>query len=241
MVQSPCLSVRARFLEAFGREDALEEGLPLSHGDRVVLVPPKEYRQNASGCAPQLYAPMPSYDFRRQRTWTAGQSFEHIGIQPLLSIAALWIVVFVVAHRGFLKVKNFLYVTLGLHVATTVMLLFKAVTLDGSYKGLSVIRRSDWSHISSVEMWAEALYTSLESAGVTGMVYLAVERFNFFKNNFEEDVLFVVVADAATKAIGTAMTYLFIGYLSTRTGVNVDMLINPSASPLSNAFLALGH
>ncbi|XP_077553428.1 sodium-dependent proline transporter-like [Haemaphysalis longicornis] len=153
-----------------------------------------------------------------------------MGTQPFLSLAALWIFVFVVARRGFLKVKNFLYITLSLHVATTAMLFFRAATLDGSSKGFGVMRRSDWSHIFSAEMWAQALYTSLESVGVAGMVYLGVEKFNFFKNNFEEDVLFVVVADVATKAIGTAMAYLFLGYLSTSTGIDIGMLIDPKSN-----------
>ncbi|XP_075559895.1 sodium-dependent transporter snf-5-like [Dermacentor variabilis] len=79
-------------------------------------------------------------------------------------------------------------------------------------------------------MWSQALYTCLESVGVTGTVYLGVQRFNSFKNDFREDVMFVLLADTASKGIGTFMAFLYLGHLSASMGVDVRMLIDYGSS-----------
>ncbi|CAN7993005.1 unnamed protein product, partial [Ixodes hexagonus] len=75
-------------------------------------------------------------------------------------------------------------------------------------------------------MWSNALYVSLESVGVTGTIYLGIVRFNHFKHKYQEDVKFVLVADTATKSLGTAMTFMFLGHLSSSIGIDIGMLNN---------------
>ncbi|KAK8757826.1 hypothetical protein V5799_004545 [Amblyomma americanum] len=89
-------------------------------------------------------------DRRRQHSWVE-QSFENIRAQPLLCIAALWLLVFAIAHRGFVGIKSFFYVVLSLHVTTTLMLLARGVMLDGSIRGLNMFFHADWSHILNIE------------------------------------------------------------------------------------------
>ncbi|KAH7967774.1 hypothetical protein HPB52_002317 [Rhipicephalus sanguineus] len=106
---------------------------------------------------------------------------------------------------------------------------------------LSLTRSFDWHHdcpggwmtrnfscyaIRPGSMWSNALYVSLESVGVTGTIYLGIERFNCFKNRFQEDVIFVLVADTASKGIGTVVSFLFLGHLSYATGINIHMLVH---------------
>ncbi|XP_077491180.1 uncharacterized protein LOC144101835 [Amblyomma americanum] len=174
-----CRTVRSRLSGSFQRQ-ALGEGLPLLRGDLVVLVPTKAYRHEATNCTPDLYTPAPAYDFRRQHSWVE-QSFENIRAQPLLCIAALWLLVFAIAHRGFVGIKS---------------------------------------------MWCRALTTCLDSVGVTGTIYLGVERFNTFKNRFQEDVIFVLVADVASKGIITAIALLFLGHLSSSLDIDIATLID---------------
>ncbi|XP_065303486.1 uncharacterized protein [Dermacentor albipictus] len=224
----PCRMLRGRFVDSF-RRVALGEGLPLLRGDQVVLVPSKSYHNNATGCMPDLYTQAPTYGFRRQQSW-AEHTFDNIRAQPLVSVAAIWVLVFALAHGGFIRLKNFFYVMLGLHVTTAIMLLLRALTLEGAIRGLHTFAYADWSHVVSVEMWSQALYTCLESVGVTGTVYLGVQRFNSFKNNFHEDVMAVLVADTASKGICTFMAFLYLGHLSASMGVDVRMLIDYGSS-----------
>ncbi|XP_065303491.1 uncharacterized protein [Dermacentor albipictus] len=224
----PCRLLRGRFVDSF-RRVALGEGLPLLRGDQVVLVPSKSYHNDATGCMPDLYTPAPTYDFRRQQSW-AEHTFDHIRAQPLVSMAAIWLLVFALAHGGFIRLKNFFYVMLGLHVATAIVLLLRALALEGAIRGLHAFAYADWSHVVSVEMWSQALYTCLESVGVTGTIYLGIQRFNSFKNNFHEDVMAVLVADTASKGICTFMAFLYLGHLSASMGVDVRMLIDYGSS-----------
>ncbi|XP_077513002.1 sodium- and chloride-dependent GABA transporter ine-like [Amblyomma americanum] len=106
------------------------------------------------------------------------------------------------------------------------MLLARAFFLSGSTSGLRMFLHSNWASTANLEMWINALYTSLESVGVTGTIYLGIERLNCFKNRFQEDVMFVLVVDTASKGIGTIVSFLFLGHLSDSTGINVHMLVH---------------
>ncbi|XP_077512897.1 uncharacterized protein LOC144124109 [Amblyomma americanum] len=74
-------------------------------------------------------------------------------------------------------------------------------------------------------MWCSALYVSLESFGVTGSMYLGIVRFNDFRNEYQRDVNFVLVADTATKGLRTAITFMFLGHLASSVGIDVRMLV----------------
>ncbi|KAM7304596.1 hypothetical protein ISCGN_014496 [Ixodes scapularis] len=99
-----CRSVRHRLMDTFRRQP-FSQGIPLTSGDLVVLVPPKSYRDAAAGCVPGLYGPLQSFYMRRQNDWMES-SFSQIQAQPLISLAAVWMLVFALAHRGFNKIKR---------------------------------------------------------------------------------------------------------------------------------------
>ncbi|KAH7952830.1 hypothetical protein HPB49_001560 [Dermacentor silvarum] len=176
---TPCKLARDELTGTF-RDDTLTEGLPLATGNQVLLVPSKHYKDEADGCIPDLPDTAAPYHFRRQAIWEPG-AFDLFRAEPIFAIAVIWLLVFAIAHRGFLKLKT---------------------------------------------MWSNALYVSLESVGVTGTIYLSIERLNCFKNRFQEDVMFVLVADTASKGIGTFVSFLFLGHLSYATGISIHMLIH---------------
>ncbi|KAH6943378.1 hypothetical protein HPB50_020651 [Hyalomma asiaticum] len=62
----PCRSLRGRFVDLF-RRLALGEGLPLLHGDHMALVPSESYHDDAAGCMPELYTPVPPLEPHCQR------------------------------------------------------------------------------------------------------------------------------------------------------------------------------
>ncbi|XP_049520441.1 sodium- and chloride-dependent glycine transporter 2-like [Dermacentor silvarum] len=201
---SLCRIARARLMEAFRRQ-------PLSHGVpsvaegpdfSVVLVPPKVYRHEMAGCLPAVYNYLQPYQpcvcdtpcslltfffsSRRHAGWfeDGWPALSEIRAEPILSLAAIWMVVFALAHHGFTTVKRTMYVMVFVHVCTTFLLLVRGVTLPGAMSGLGMLLYSDWSYAVNLEMWSNALYVSLESVGVTGSIYLGIVRFNNFKNDY---------------------------------------------------------
>ncbi|XP_037567915.1 sodium-dependent acetylcholine transporter [Dermacentor silvarum] len=220
---TPCKLARDELTDTFG-QGMSTEGLPVASGNRVLLVPSRHYKAEADGCIPDLPDTAAPYHFRRQAIWEQG-AFDLFRTEPVFAIAVIWLLVFAIAHRGFLKLKTFFYAIILLHVVTTLMLLGRASTLTGATSGLRLFLRTNWTSVSNLEMWSNALYVSLESVGVTGTIYLSIERLNCFKNRFQEDVMFVLVADTASKGIGTIVSFLFLGHLSYATGINIHMLI----------------
>ncbi|KAL1471143.1 hypothetical protein MTO96_023863 [Rhipicephalus appendiculatus] len=226
---SLCRNTRARLVEAFRRQ-------PLSHGVptvqegqdfSVVLVPAKVYRQEMAGCLPGVYSYLQPYQPRRHAGWfeESWSAQSEIRAEPFLSLAAIWMVVFALAHHGFTTVKRTVYVMVGLHVCTTFLLLVRGATLPGAMSGLGMLLSFDWSYVVNLEMWYHALYVSLESFGITGSIYLGIVRFNNFKNDYHRDVNFVLVADTATKGLRMAITFMFLGHLASSVGIDTRMLV----------------
>nr|XP_054923929.1 sodium-dependent proline transporter-like [Dermacentor andersoni] len=227
---SLCRTTRAQLAQAFRRQ-SLNQGMPVvesgSKGAHVVLVPPEVYRHDMAGCLPGVYNYLQPYQPLRHANWLEGSSsaLSEIQAQPLLSLAAVWMVVFALTHRRFNKVKWVLYVMVCIHVATTLLLLVRGATLPGAMSGLGTMFYTDWSYAVNFEMWSNALYVSLESVGVTGSIYLGIVRFNNFKNVYQRDMYFVLVADTATEVLRTAITFMFLGHLSSTVGIDVRMLL----------------
>ncbi|KAH6943590.1 hypothetical protein HPB50_024777 [Hyalomma asiaticum] len=181
----PCKLARDRIAEIF-RRTVRTEGVPLAGKDVVKLVPMSSYEQFVNdGCIPDLENTAPPYDFRRQPIWEH-TSYDVTRAGPAFAIAAIWLLVFAIAHRGFLRLKTCFYAFVLLHVASTLMLLVRASTLTGAARGLRVLMLSNWSSVTNLEMWSRALYASLESVGVTGTIYIGIERLSCFKNRFQQ-------------------------------------------------------
>ncbi|XP_077491603.1 sodium- and chloride-dependent glycine transporter 2-like [Amblyomma americanum] len=182
---------------------------------------------------------------RRRRAgvpWDGG-SFDEIRAQSLLSLAAVWVLVFALARHGLTSARRFFYAMVLLHLVTTALLLVRGAALPGGLGGLGMLFYADWGSVVDVEMWSNALYVCLESVGVTGSVYLGVARLNNFKNDYHEDVTFVLAADTASKGLRTVITFMFLGHLSASIGVDVQMLVDsesdPSASIVPQAMSAV--
>lgn len=219
-----CRVTRSRLVETY-KDQSYDRGLPLGNSDGTVLIPSRTYRNEANGCATGLYNSVQNYYMSRQGS-LSGDLHGYIEADPLLSIAAVWMLVFAVAHKGFIQAKRFLYVMIWVYLVTMTMLLLRGITLSGAMGGLSMFLYTDWGSIVNLEMWFNALYISLESVGVTGSIYLGIVRFNNFKDKYQEDVKFVLAAETASKGLGTAMTFMFLGHLSSSIGLDIAMLVH---------------
>ncbi|XP_077512898.1 sodium- and chloride-dependent neutral and basic amino acid transporter B(0+)-like [Amblyomma americanum] len=157
---SLCRITRARLVEAF-RLQALSQGMPAvgaAGGEDlpVALVPPEVYRHDMDACMHGVYNYLQPYQQRRPSDWVEEDfhSLSDIRAQPFLSLAAVWVLVFALAHRGFTTAKRFLNAMVWLHVSSTVLLLVRGATLPGAMGGLSLMLYADWSHAASLQVGA---------------------------------------------------------------------------------------
>ncbi|XP_077534300.1 sodium- and chloride-dependent glycine transporter 2-like [Haemaphysalis longicornis] len=149
-----CKTARARLADAF-RKQALSHGVPaVGTGEhmQVVLVPPKVYQHDVAGCLPAVPNYLQQYLVRRQQADWSASSLTYIRAPPLLSLAAVWMLVFAIAHQGFTTVKRFVYAMLGIHLATSCLLLIRGISLPGAMRGLSMLLYADWSHAINQEL-----------------------------------------------------------------------------------------
>ncbi|KAK8770783.1 hypothetical protein V5799_012749 [Amblyomma americanum] len=149
-----CSNVRSRLAESFRREQ-LDQGLPTSGGSDgalVVAVPARDYRHEAAGCIPGVYNPVHQAQPRRDGVPWDGGSFDEIRAQPLLSLAAVWVLVFALARHGLTSARRFFYAMVLLHLVTTALLLVRGAALPGGLGGLGMLFYADWGSVVDVEL-----------------------------------------------------------------------------------------
>ncbi|XP_037286399.2 sodium- and chloride-dependent neutral and basic amino acid transporter B(0+) [Rhipicephalus microplus] len=155
---SLCRITRARLAESFRRRP-LTQGMPVMDASdevaHLTLVPPEVYHQHMASCLPGVYNYLQPYQLRRHGNWfeESSSALSEIRGQRLLSLAAIWMVVFALAHQGFNRVKWFVYVMVCIHVTTTLLLLVRAATLPGAMSGLGTMLYTDWSYAVNMKVW----------------------------------------------------------------------------------------
>ncbi|XP_064457143.1 sodium- and chloride-dependent taurine transporter-like [Ornithodoros turicata] len=218
-----CRMIRSRMAESYEGVNRQQEGVPVNGEAGVALVPSAVYHQEATSCTA-----MRSYmqGFHILNAEFIQSPFATVQAPFLLTIVVIWLLVFLVAHGGLLRARFFFFLMTWICMTSTVVLLLRGITLPGGPDGLDLFLQPDWNKFSSYEMWSDALYLSLESVGVTGGTYLAIVKLNHFKNDFQNDVPFVLAADTVYKGLGIFTTFLFLGHLSNTTRIDISMLVN---------------
>ncbi|KAL3213437.1 hypothetical protein MRX96_051688 [Rhipicephalus microplus] len=138
----PCKLARDDLTDTF-RHDTTSEGIPVSRGNKVILIPSEQYKDEATGCIPDLPDRAAPYHFslhvavdRQSGSQVQSTPF---WAEPVFAIAVIWLLVFAITHKGFLKLKAFFYAIVLLHIVTTLMLLARASTLNGASWGPSTV------------------------------------------------------------------------------------------------------
>ncbi|XP_037289605.2 sodium- and chloride-dependent neutral and basic amino acid transporter B(0+) [Rhipicephalus microplus] len=145
---APCKLARDDLTDTF-RHDTRSEGIPVSSGNKVRLIPSEQYKDEATGCIPDLPDTAAPYHFRRQTIWEPG-AIDSFWAEPVFAIAVIWLLVFAITHKGFLKLKAFFYASVLLHIVTTLILLARASTLNGASWGLRLFFHANWSSLTSL-------------------------------------------------------------------------------------------
>ncbi|KAL3197702.1 hypothetical protein MRX96_044780 [Rhipicephalus microplus] len=176
---APCKLARDDLTDTF-RHDTTSEGIPVSSGNKVILIPSEQYKDEATGCIPDLPDTAAPYHFRRQTIWEPG-AIDSFWAEPVFAIAVIWLLVFAITHKGFLKLKAFFYAIVLLHIVTTLMLLARASTLNGASWGLRLFFHANWSSLTSLEGGAKGLSLLCSSQNNFRLFLLALELIVFLQ------------------------------------------------------------
>ena len=101
----------------------------------------------------------------------------------VLCLMAAWIVIFLCLIKGIKSSGRVVYFTATFPYVILVILLIRAVTLDGAYDGIKFYMVPDWTRLSDIKVWEGAAVQIFFSLSVAGGGLVTLSSYNKFHNN----------------------------------------------------------
>ncbi|QQP49341.1 Transporter, partial [Caligus rogercresseyi] len=100
-----------------------------------------------------------------------------------LCLLGAWIIIFLCLFKGIKSSGKVVYFTATFPYLVLLILLIRAVTLDGAMKGLKFYLVLDWSKLFNIGVWQEAASQIFFSLSVGGGGLITLASYNKFHNN----------------------------------------------------------
>ena len=118
--------------------------------------------------------------------WAKSDGIDEMGAPNwwlVLCLLAAWIVIFGCLIKGIKSSGRVVYFTATFPYLILVILLIRAVTLDGAYDGIQFYMVPDWSRLSDIKVWEAAAVQIFFSLSVAGGGLITLASYNKFHNN----------------------------------------------------------
>lgn len=150
------------------------------------------------------------------------------------ALAVVWVAVFLCLAFGVKWTGRIAYFTVGLPVLFLLILLVRAVTLDGAGAGVrAYIGEWDLSVLADEPaVWSEAVTQVFFSLGVTFGVMTAYASYNRRDSPVFSNSLIIALSNSAYSVIAGFAVFGVVGYIAAREGKPVDQLENISGPAL---------
>ena len=118
--------------------------------------------------------------------WAKSDGIDEMGAPNwwlVLCLLAAWIVIFGCLIKGIKSSGRVVYFTATFPYLILVILLIRAVTLEGAYDGIQFYMVPDWSRLSDIKVWEAAAVQIFFSLSVAGGGLITLASYNKFHNN----------------------------------------------------------
>jgi SNF family Na+-dependent transporter len=125
-------------------------------------------------------------EYLERNVLNESDGIEHMGAPQwwlVLCLMAAWIVIFLCLIKGIKSSGRVVYFTATFPYVILVILLIRAVTLDGAYDGIKFYMVPDWSRLSDIKVWEGAAVQIFFSLSVAGGGLVTLSSYNKFHNN----------------------------------------------------------
>lgn len=138
-----------------------------------------------------------------------------------LCLLAAWIVIFLCLIKGIKSSGKVVYFTATFPYFVLVILLIKAVTLDGAYDGIKFYIVPDFSRLSDISVWEGAAVQIFFSLSVAGGGLITLSSYNKFHNNVVRDTMIVCFGNCLTSVFAGFAIFSVLGFMAKELGVEV--------------------
>jgi len=138
-----------------------------------------------------------------------------------LCLMAAWLIIFLCLIKGIKSSGKVVYVTATFPYVVLIILLIRAVTLEGASAGISFYLKPDFSRLSDINVWKDAAVQIFFSLSVAGGGLITLSSYNRFHNNIVRDTLIVCIGNCLTSFTAGFAIFSVLGFMATELGVEV--------------------
>jgi solute carrier family 6 amino acid transporter-like protein 5/7/9/14 len=139
-----------------------------------------------------------------------------------LCLLAAWIVIFLCLIKGIKSSGKVVYFTATFPYLVLVILLIRAVLLEGAGLGISFYLTPKWERLSDIKVWEAAAVQIFFSLSVAGGGLITLSSYNKFNNNILRDTAIVCIGNCMTSFVAGFAIFSVLGYMASELGVNVE-------------------
>ncbi|XP_040563908.1 sodium-dependent proline transporter isoform X2 [Lepeophtheirus salmonis] len=143
-----------------------------------------------------------------------------------LCLLAAWIIIFLCLFKGIKSSGKVVYFTATFPYLVLLILLVRAVTLDGAADGLKFYLVLDWSKLFNLGVWQEAASQIFFSLSVGGGGLITLASYNKFHNNVVRDTMIVCFGNCFTSVFAGFAIFSVLGFLAKQIGVEVKDVVD---------------
>ncbi|XP_026725014.1 sodium-dependent nutrient amino acid transporter 1-like isoform X2 [Trichoplusia ni] len=151
-----------------------------------------------------------------------------------LSLFISWVIVFLIVSRGVKSSGKAAYFLALFPYVVMIILLIRAVTLEGAGNGILFFITPQWEKILEIRVWYAAVTQAFFSLSVCSGALIMFSSYNNFTQNVYRDSLIVTTLDTFTSLISGITIFGILGNLAFQLGYdNVSDVIGSGGSSLA--------
>ena len=143
----------------------------------------------------------------------------------LIALLAVWVVIYFCIWKGVNSVNKVIKPLIFIPAVCLVILLIRAVTLDGAVVGILYYIKPDFRALLDPAIWVAAIAQSFFTLSVASGAMIAYASYKPKKSDITKCAYVTAIADASISILAGFVVFGILGYMATVKGVTVSSVI----------------
>lgn len=140
-------------------------------------------------------------------------------------LVCAWILVYFAIWKSIKSSTKIRYFTASFPFVLIVVLLGRALTLEGAEKGLQFFFRPNWDALKNANVWINAAGQSFNSLGIAFGSMISFASFNKYNNNILHDTIAVSSVNFLTSMLVGILSFATIGNIAFEQKLPIDQVV----------------
>ncbi|XP_067624401.1 sodium- and chloride-dependent GABA transporter ine isoform X2 [Eurosta solidaginis] len=171
----------------------------------------------------------PSEEFFENKLLQISPGIEHPGAmrwELFVCLICAWLLVYFATWKSIKSSAKVRYFTATFPFILIIILMGRAVTLEGADEGLRYFFRPNWSELKNANVWINAASQNFNSLGITFGSMISFASYNKYNNNIVRDTITVSVVNMLTSLLVGVFAFATLGNLALEQNTHVRDVIS---------------